>query len=76
MVDWNKIHDDIEMVALELLTACVDDYDRRIWEAIKNDVVSDVLECSGIEAGEGFTQGDVALSIGRILMERLKIEEY
>ena len=32
------------------------------------------MECSGIEAGEGFTDGDVALAIGRVICARLGIQ--
>ncbi len=64
----------ISEVACKLLTVCVDDYDARIWNVIKDDVIDDVLECSGIEDGEGFTDGDVALAIGRAISERLGIE--
>ncbi len=64
----------ISEVAYKLLTACVDDYDSRIWNIIKDDVIDDVLECSGIEDGEGFTDGDVALAIGRAIAERLGVE--
>lgn len=73
-MDWNEIHNDIEMEALKLLTTCADDYKSHIWEAIKDDVISDVIECSGIDDGEDFSQGDVALAIGRVLMKRLNIE--
>lgn len=73
-MERNEIHDDIEMEALKLLTNCVEDYDSYIWEAIKDDVISDVIECSGIDDGEDFSQGDVALAIGRVLMKRLNIE--
>lgn len=64
----------ISEVAFKLLTMCVDDYDSRIWNVIKDDVLTDVLECSGIADGEGFTNGDVALAIGRAIAERLGIE--
>ena len=64
----------IAEIACELLTSCMDDYDSRIWEVIKDDVLEDVLECSGIDSGEGFTRGDVALSIGRVIAERLGVE--
>lgn len=64
----------ISEVACGLLTACVDDYDSRIWDVIRDDVLEDVLMCSGIKNGEGFTEGDVALSIGRAIAERLGIE--
>ena len=61
-------------VAMELLTLCVDDYNSRIWNVIKDDVLTDVLECSNIADGEGFTEGDVALAIGRAIAGRLGIE--
>lgn len=68
-------HDNgISVIACKLLTACVDDYDSRIWNVIKEDVVNDVMECSGVQDGDGFTEGDVALAIGRSIAERLGIE--
>lgn len=69
-----KYSNKITEVALKLLTTCVDDYDTRIWNTIENDVIDDVLECSGIERGEGFTDGDVALAIGRAISSRLGLE--
>ena len=63
--------DEIEMEALSLLVRCTDDYASRIWEKIADDVVSDVMECSGIEDDGEFSSGDVALAIGRAILEAL-----
>lgn len=63
----------IAMVALRLLTACIDDYASRIWSRIEDMVIADVLECTnGCE--DGFTNGDVALAIGRAIAEQFGIE--
>lgn len=61
---------DIEAVATRLLSTSTDDYASRIWDAIKDDVVEDVLEC----ADEQFSEGDVALAIGRAIIKRLGYE--
>lgn len=61
---------DIEAVATSLLSTSTDDYASRIWEAIKDDVVEDVLEC----ADEHFSEGDVALAIGRAIAKQFGFE--
>lgn len=74
-MDDMKIIEDIEAVATSLLTHSTDDYAMRIWEKIKSDVILDIFECSGIDSGDGFTDGDVALAIGRVLLHRLGGDE-
>ena len=66
--------DEIEAAATRLLKSSVDDYASRIWEHIKDMVIDDVIECSGISNGEGFSDGDVCLAIGRAICEKLGIE--
>lgn len=65
---------DISVIAMGLLTPCVDDYNTRIWEVIKGHVLDDLLECTNVQDGEGYTKGDVALAIGRAIASRLGIE--
>ena len=67
---------EIENVATELLSHCVSDYTMCIWTAIKDDVILDVFECSGIDSGDGFANGDVSLAIGRVLLGRLGDDEW
>ena len=74
-MDDMKIIEDIEVVAIGLLSHCTDDYAMRIWEKIKNAVIEDVFECSGVENGDGFAGGDVALAIGRALLHCLGGDE-
>lgn len=62
----------IAATATRLLKICTDDYASRIWRTIETDVVADVLECTADE--DSFTDGDVALAIGRAICERLGLE--
>ena len=66
---------DIETIAAaatSLLATCTDDYASRIWSCIENDVIIDVLECTD-ECADGFTNGDVALAIGRAIASRFGV---
>ncbi len=71
MID--KYSEAIGTVATKLLKACTDDYDSRIWTAIEEDVVADVLEYSAAAENGGFTDGDVALAVGRAIHKRLDV---
>lgn len=71
---FDKNEDEIAAAATRLLKSFTDDYAGRIWEKIKDSVIDDVLMCSGIDDGEGFTDGDVCLSIGRAICELTGIE--
>lgn len=62
----------IAAAATRLLKTCTDDYASRIWASIGQDVVIDVCECTDGE--DGFTDGDIALAIGRSIAKRLGIE--
>ena len=65
----------IALIATTLLKTCTDDYASRIWSAIGDNVIIDVLQCT--EDGiDGITEGDVALSIGRELASRLGVEDW
>ena len=69
------LHREIEEAATRLLKTCTDDYASRIWSAIRDEVVDDVVLCACEPSGEdGFTDGDIALAIGRALAERLGYE--
>lgn len=69
------LHLEIEEAATRLLKTCTDDYASRIWSAIRDEVVDDVVLCACEPSGEdGFTDGDIALAIGRALAERLGYE--
>ncbi len=69
----DKYSEAIGEVATKLLKTCADDYASRIWTAIEEDVVADVLECSAAAEDGGFTDGDVALAVGRTVHERLEV---
>jgi len=58
------------MVMLELLKHCTDDYASEIHRRIRDEVIQNVSECVNVEE-EGFTKGDVALAIGRVLLSHL-----
>lgn len=63
----------IAMTATHLLATCTDDYASRIWSRIEDTVIADVLECTD-DCEDGFTDGDVALAIGRAIAEQFGIE--
>ncbi len=67
----DKYAESIGAIATGLLKTCTDDYASRIWTVIEEDVVHDVLECSSVAEGGGFTDGDVALALGRTLYRSL-----
>lgn len=71
-----QIQDSIAIIASEILKTCTDDYAGRIWEKISDDVIEDVMECSGIDDEGEFSSGDVSLAIGRVLLGRLGDEEW
>ena len=64
----------IAMAAARLLATCTDDYASRIWKRIEDTVIADGLECTD-DCEDGFTDGDVALAIGRAIAEQFGIEE-
>ena len=66
-----KIEQEITLTAQRLLKACVDDYNAAVWGKIQNAVIEDVKESVGNIESEGFTDGDVALAIGRALVLKL-----
>ena len=56
-------------VARYLLSKSVsDDYLTRVMDKYGDAIVGDVLECSGIADGEGFSDDDVKLAIGRVML--------
>jgi len=67
------IADNIEAVAHEKMTRCLDDYAERIWAVIKDAVICDVLTCTS-GGKDGFSDVDVTLAIGRVIAARLGIE--
>lgn len=67
---------EVKGTAMYFLDAFVSkDYARRVWDAIGEDVVEDVWECSGVQAGEMFSDSDVRYAIGRVLCDRLNADE-
>ena len=69
------LHREIEEAATRLLKTCTDDYASRIWNVIRDEVVDDVVLCACEPSGEdGFTDGDIALAIGRAIAERFGYE--
>lgn len=65
----------IDETICELLTPCMDDYASRVWRAIRGEVFENL--CEAIENIEevGFTKGDVALAIGRVIMNYVAPEK-
>lgn len=69
------LHREIEEAATRLLKTCTDDYASRIWTIIRDEVVDDAVLCACEPSGEdGFTDGDIALAIGRAIAERFGYE--
>lgn len=69
------LHREIEEAATRLLNTCTDDYASRIWNIIRDEVVNDVVLCACEPSGrDGFTDGDIALAIGRAIAERFGYE--
>lgn len=69
------LHREIEDAATRLLKACTDDYASHIWNTIRDEVVNDVQLCACEPSGEDdFTDGDIALAIGRAIAERFGYE--
>lgn len=67
-----NLNSNIAAVATKLLSACTNDYTSRIWDVIGENVIADVLECT--EDEDGFTDGDVALALGRAICKRVGVE--
>lgn len=65
--------DGVACVAARLLTTATDDYAARIWNNIAQDVIADVCECTDDSESDGYTDGDVALAIGRVIAARLSV---
>lgn len=65
--------ENIAAVARRKMTNCMDDCAEKIWEAIEDTVIYDVLSRT-IDGKVGIADVDVALSIGRAIAERLGIE--
>ena len=63
----------IATTAMRLLATSTDDYAARIWNCIEDAVIADVLECTD-DCENGFTNGDVALAIGRAISEQFGVE--
>lgn len=64
---------DFQVIGIASLSRGVtDDYARTIWERIKLSVAEDVLACTTIEE---YSDSDVRLAIGRVMMKQLKIEQ-
>lgn len=59
----------MEIVSYEL-KRLTDDYASRIYDAIINDVISDIDEC----ADDDFNDSDIHLAIGRAICSRIGIE--
>ena len=69
------LHREIEVAATRLLKTCTDDYASRIWNIIRDEVVNDVVLCTCEPSGkDSFTDGDIALAIGRAVAERFGYE--
>lgn len=51
-----------------------DDYRNDIIRAVQEDVIDDVATSSGYADGEDYNYDDIALALGRVLVEKLGIE--
>ena len=68
------IEQEIEQVACRLLKACADDYGAAIWRKLGSRIIQDVKETAGDINSDGFTDGDVALAIGRAIVTSINAE--
>lgn len=54
-----------------------DIYVRFFMDEFANDIATDVMECSAYVEEDGmYTDSDIRLAIGRVLMDRLDIQYY
>lgn len=64
---------EIKATALHLLKQAVSaDYAEELYALIGDDVIDDVLTCSGIEDDQCFSDSDVRFAIGRTLIDKLQ----
>lgn len=66
----NELRADIS----KILKQFTDDYSGDLERELIEDIVADVVECSDFENGT-YSNGDIALAIGRVLCERIGIEK-
>jgi len=66
----NELRADIS----KILKQFTDDYSGDLERELMEDIVSDIVECSDFENGI-WSEGDIALAIGRVLCNRLGIEK-
>ena len=70
-VEETWVEDDIYYVAEDLLRKLSDNYGNQILDIIIEDVIADVKECSALSMGGNFSDGDVSLAIGRVLLRKM-----
>ena len=58
----------------EMLKRFTDDYASQLESILIDEITEDVMECSDYDNGI-WTDGDIALAIGRTLCDRLIVEE-
>lgn len=65
-----ELRQDIKRI---LILSVSDDYIKNILDVIEDDIIRDVVECSSYEDDGLYTEDDIKLAIGRVLMNRINI---
>ena len=69
-----QLYFDIHNLLEQSVSDC---YVRYFMDELANDIASDVMECSAYAEEDGmYTDSDIRLAIGRVLMDRLDIQYY
>ena len=69
-----QLRTDLKYTVNHLLTQSVsEDYVSQVEDAIFEDVLWDVWECSGVRDGENYSDDDVRMAIGRVLLKRFSL---
>ena len=69
-----QLYFDIHNIFEQSVSDC---YVRFFMDELADDIAADVMECSAYAEEDGmYTDSDIRLAIGRVLMDRLDIQYY
>lgn len=72
--DYERLQDVVKLfLDVQLRDAISDDYRYDIRQAIQDDVVADVVETSNFRKNGNWSQEDIKLAVGRVLIARMGI---
>ncbi len=72
--DYERLQDDVKLfLDIQFRNAISDDYRYDIRRAILDDVVADVVETSDFRRNGYWSQDDIKLAVGRVLIARMGI---